>query len=172
MIEFNNPHHGVALSQRMNSVFSPASEVVISRSEEGRLYGGCIYDGYTGTAIGIHICGMRPNWINRSLIYFCFAYPFLQLKVNMLLGKVASTNQAALDIDLHLGFRVVATIPGAVPGGDLLIVRLNREDCRYLHPGYRPKNLEIVNGGVVVRPVVHTDMSDLQRGRMAHELVH
>ena len=151
MIEFGNHHHGVILSQRMKSVYSPASEIVISRSEKGNLYGGCIYEGYTGTAIGIHICGMRPNWINRDLIYFCFAYPFNQLKVNMLLGKVASTNLEALNIDLHLGFKVVATIEGAVPGGNLLIVRMDREDCHWLHPRYRPRNLEIHNGSVVHR---------------------
>ena len=149
MIEFNNDKHGEKLAQRMGSVFSPKAEKVISRSERGVLYGGCIYDGHTGPAVGIHVVGMRPNWVNRHLIYFCFAYPFYQLKVDMLLGKVASTNKAALKLDLHLGFRVLYAIEGAVPGGDLLILRMDKNDCRWLDRP--PTDIEIVPGGIAVR---------------------
>lgn len=147
MIHFGNAQHGWELSKSMKAVYSPDAEMCISRTENEQLYGGCIYDGFTGPAIGIHICGMRPNWINRQLIWYCFAYPFIQLKCNMLLGKVASTNEAALKLDLHLGFKVVCSIPGAVPGGDLLIVRMDREDCHWLrHP---PRAKQVINGQTV-----------------------
>jgi predicted dinucleotide-binding enzyme len=81
----------------------------------------------------MHIAGFVPNWINRSILWMGFAYPFLQLKCKVLIGRVASTNHKALKLDKHLGFKEIARIPDAVPNGDVIILTMRREECHWLN---------------------------------------
>jgi RimJ/RimL family protein N-acetyltransferase len=133
MIELGSILHGQKIATAMKAVYNSSSETVISRSERGRLYGGCIFSDYTGTSVCMHIAGFTPTWINRDMIAVCFRYAFNQLHSKVIIGRVASTNVKALKLDLHLGFREVARIKDAVPDGDIIILELRREDCKWLN---------------------------------------
>lgn len=140
MIVVNEPRHGHILARAMGSVFTPQSEVVIARVEFGRkngrleevVYGGALYEKFTGTSVMMHVCGLRPNWINRPLLWVCFDYPFNRLKVIKVVGATPSTNAKALALAKHLGFTLEAKIENGVPGGDTLISSMERKDCRWL----------------------------------------
>lgn len=141
MIELGNDIHGHWIAKATNSVYSPGVETVISRSENGLLYGGVIFSNYTGASMCIDVAGMKPNWCNRNLIWLTFVYAFQQMRCRVLIGRLASTNAKAIRFDLHVGFKETARIKDAVLNGDLVILTMYKEDCQWLN--LKPKNLKI-----------------------------
>ena len=132
MIEFNVEWHGHAIAGAVRAHFNPACDVVIARTEGMRLLGGVIYQGYTGVSIRAHVAGFYQHWINRDLLWVCFYYPFNQLKCNVMFGEVPSNNKKALAFDRKLGFKDYARIEGVFPDADLIVLRMTREECRWL----------------------------------------
>lgn len=148
MIFINDHRHGHALCRAMGSVFTPTSETVISHAELRpapgyltpieTLLGGVLYEKYTGTSVMMHTAGLRPNWLNRELLWIAFDYPFRKLDCIKVIAVVASTNAKAIAFAEHLGFTLEAKIENAVPGGDTLILSMERKDCRWLT---QPRNM-------------------------------
>lgn len=102
--------------------------------EEGRLIAGIAFDNYNVASIQIHVAALPGrNWISRKLLHRVFSYPFLQLQVKKLIGIVGSTNAEALRFDLSLGFRIEATLVDAYPDGDLHILTMTPDQCRWLN---------------------------------------
>jgi hypothetical protein len=143
MIELGNHEHGQLIAKATRSVYSSGVETVVSRSEHGQFMGGVIFSNFTGTSVCIDVAGAQPNWCNRDILWMAFAYPFIQLKVNVLIGRLWSTNEKAIKFDLHVGFRELARIPGAVPNGDLVIIVMYKEWCKWLF--LKPKGLVVVD---------------------------
>jgi hypothetical protein len=96
--------------------------------------GGVVYKDWTGNggSISMHVAGIRHRWINRSMLWVCFDYPFNQLQVKKIFGPVPSYNKVAYEFDKHLGFQDEATIRGVYPDGDLMLLSMRREECRFL----------------------------------------
>ena len=70
---------------------------------------------------------MTREWFN-----VLFGYAFNQLKVKKIMGVVDSTNIKALQFDAHIGFVEEATIKDAGKHGDLIILTMTRQQCRFL----------------------------------------
>jgi RimJ/RimL family protein N-acetyltransferase len=100
---------------------------------EGRLLAGIAFDNYNGASVQIHVAALPgKNWITKSLLHRVFSYPFHQLGVKKLIGLVGSTNADALRFDLALGFCIEATLKDAYPDGDLHILSMTQDQCRWL----------------------------------------
>lgn len=118
----------------------PADAVLVGWERMGRIIACVAYDNFNGASICMHVAGEGKRWLTREYLRFCFAYPFEQLKVRKVLGLVPSTNADAIKFDEHLGFVREAVISEAVPGGDLIVYSMTREQCRHLempHHGNR-----------------------------------
>lgn len=100
--------------------------------ESGKLIAGVVLESYNGRNANVHVAGIGRNWVNRNMLVTFFNYAFRHLKVERLTGLVPSTNHQALAFDKHLGFQWEATLKGAAKDGDLEILVMRREDCRYL----------------------------------------
>lgn len=107
--------------------------------KSGQMLGGVIFSEFTGASVCIHVHGYTGNWISKDMLWVTFHYPFEQLGVNMLLGKIDSSNTHALTFNRKLGFKEVARVPGVYPTGALVIMSMCRPDCRWL--ALRPKIL-------------------------------
>lgn len=94
---------------------------------------GLLYESCNGASVLGHLTGIGRKWMNREFLWFCFYYPFEQLKVNKILGLVESTNLEAQRLNTHLGFRLEATLKDAAPKGDLLIYSMTRDQCKWLN---------------------------------------
>lgn len=132
MITTGNLDHARTIAEEVGTFFNPACDHVISRARDGKLLGGVIFTGFTGASISIHVAGFSPHWINNNMLWITFDYPFNQLKVSKLIGQVPSCNRKALDFDLKLGFKEEARIMDIYPDGDLVILSMRRENCRWL----------------------------------------
>lgn len=139
MIRFNVQADGHAIAERAGCAFNPGVDQVIARVDDGGLRGGAIYQNYTGVSINAHLAGFDEQWISRDLIWVCFHYPFVQLDCKKLFGQVPSFNTEAYELDKKFGFKEIARIEGVFPNGDLIVMCMNREDCRWL--AMKPRTL-------------------------------
>jgi hypothetical protein len=88
------------------------------------------YDQWSQNSAEMHVAG--DGFVSREFLYKVFAYPFSHAGIKVLLGRVSSNNEDALKLNKHLGFERVCTIPDAADDGDLVIMAMRREDCRWL----------------------------------------
>jgi RimJ/RimL family protein N-acetyltransferase len=134
MICFENYEHGREIAKASPCMFAPGQTPVISRvTHEGKLMGGVIYDNHVPSAsIGMHVASFMPNWLNNDFLWVVFDYPFNQLSVRTIFGQVQASNTKALAFDLRLGFNVAARIADVFPDGDLVLLKMQRKDCKWL----------------------------------------
>jgi RimJ/RimL family protein N-acetyltransferase len=112
-----------------------ADQQGIGLERDGELVGGVMYEGFNGPNIWMHCAGVGA-WITRDLLRAAFSYPFVQLDVSNVWGWVDASNQKARRLDEHLGFTKQAVLTGAAKdGGDVIIYRMTREECRFLPKG-------------------------------------
>jgi len=102
--------------------------------EDGKIIAGVVYDCYTGANCNIHV-GAVPGrrWMTREFLYAVFDYPFRQLDLKRITGPVERSNHEALRFDRHLGFQLEGVMKDAAPSGDILLLVLWRDNCRYWH---------------------------------------
>jgi len=102
-------------------------------SLERGLIAGVVYEGYNGANIEMHVAATPgANWLNRQFLWAAFHYPFEQLGLKRVTGVVPAANAHALQFDLKLGFSIEATLKDAHPTGDVHILRMMRDECRWL----------------------------------------
>lgn len=141
MIEFGNLEHGWAIADAIPRRFNPYADPVISNVDDktGELLGGVTYDGFTGNCIFMHQAGFSKRWLTRDLLWCVFDYPFNQLGCVKVCGTIPSYREELLAFNERLGFRVETSIEDAYVGGDMLILSMRREDCRWL--AHKPQRL-------------------------------
>lgn len=99
----------------------------------GEIRWAVIYDHYEeGGSVQMHIAIDNPKYVTRQAISDVFEYPFIQLGVNKVIGIVNSENIKALEFDVRLGFEVEAVIADAYNVGDMYILSMTRQQCRWL----------------------------------------
>jgi len=111
--------------------FSPYA-TFIGQEIDGEIKAVVAYDNIMDKSCLMHTAAIFPNWISKDLLWACFDYPFNKLGLRVILASVASTNEEALKLDRHLGFKDKAYIEDAHADGDLVILAMRREDCRWL----------------------------------------
>ena len=78
------------------------------------------------------------------MLWCIFDYAFNQLGCKKVFGQVPEHNAKALEIDLKLGFKIVARIDDVFPEGACLVLAMSPEDCRWLK--IKPRNLRSLQG--------------------------
>lgn len=121
---------GPWVAHRTGGKWYGQGETIGITSANGILCGGVIVENYNGTSASMHVAG-EGRWLNREFLFVVFDYVFRQLDLKVVMGFVASTNNKARRFDEHLGFKEVARIPDAAPGGDLIVYAMKKQDCRY-----------------------------------------
>lgn len=106
------------------------------------LVAGVLYEDFNGANLLMHVAAEGKYWLDRRYLWFCFWYPFEQLRCKRVTGVVPATNEQAIIFDQHLGFKLEAVLKDAHPTGDLNILVMRKEDCRWLE---KPKCLEVKN---------------------------
>lgn len=109
-------------------------EQAIGLEKDGVLVAGVMYNNWTGVggSVSMHQRIDGKQALTREFVWVCFDYPFNQLKVGCVYGLVEEHNEAALKMDEHLGFKHEARLHGYFPTGDAVLLRMTREECRFL----------------------------------------
>lgn len=109
-----------------------AEFTTIGLERNGELVGGAVFESFTGTNANIHVAGSGAYWMTRTFLFAVFDYAFNQLRLKRLTGYVEAANTRALDFDRKLGFVDEAVLKDAAPSGDVMILCMRREHCRFI----------------------------------------
>lgn len=121
---FVNARTGIPLSHTMKC---------LGLERDGRLVAGVLYENWNGVNVWMHVAIEPSEYLTREYLRYCFVYPFEELKCKRVTGWVEASNTAARRFDEHLGFKEEARVIGAASdGGDAILYRMTREECRYL----------------------------------------
>lgn len=128
------------------SKFTPVTMQVISRTVNGELRGGVVYENWTGEggSVLVHIASTDKRWINRDMLWVMFDYPFNQLKVTQAFAQVAAKNEDCLKFSKSVGWSEVIRLDAVFPDDDMILLRLRREECRFLD--LKPRNIRSNKG--------------------------
>lgn len=105
----------------------------IGQEIDGNLVAVVGYCGFLPNSCQMHVASVGENWMSRDLLWAAFDYPFNKLKIRTILAPVYSGNEEALRLNRHLGFEVKAEIEDAHMDGDLTILTMKREQCKWLN---------------------------------------
>lgn len=118
------------------------TEVGIGWEKDGRLVAGVAYANWNGVNVECHIASDKSRkWLTRQYLWTIFDYPFNQLGVKRITVCVGEGNRDSTRFVEHLGFILEAKLKAAHPTGDLLIYRMDRQDCRFIRKGFTSEKL-------------------------------
>lgn len=100
--------------------------------EDGKILAVVAYNYFNGASVHVHIAAEGTDWLNMGFRWYCFHYPFNELGVKKIISPTSSTNKKALRFAKHLGFKKEATIKDAHPDGDIILLTMTPEECKYL----------------------------------------
>jgi hypothetical protein len=98
---------------------------------KNKLVGVVGFDHWGLTSVEMHVAG-EPGFVSKELLYKTFALPFIVQDLDVVLGRVDSNNKAALRFNKHLGFQEMCRIPNAARSGDLVVMAMQKTECRWL----------------------------------------
>lgn len=90
------------------------------------------YNGLTRRSCFMHSAIDDPAAISRTFVRAIFEYPFVQLGLTTVFAMVDSKNERALRLDLKVGFKVANRFEDAGAEGDLILLYMHRDDCKWL----------------------------------------
>lgn len=99
---------------------------------DGNMLAGFVLENLTGTNATCHIAGVGKRWLSRPFLFACFDYAFRQLNLSRLTGFVSAANEDALRFDRHLGFEDEFVIKDGCAEGDVIMLVMWRDKCRFL----------------------------------------
>ena len=121
------PEHYPWIASRANLVIGSEFRAIEAIDGLGRIHGMVGYDGWCPGSVAMHVAMDNPV-VLRSLLRPGFGLPFLELGIPLVKGTVLSNNPRALDLDLHLGFKQVATLKDWwAPGVDIVLLEMRKE---------------------------------------------
>jgi hypothetical protein len=100
---------------------------------EGNQVAGVVFNHFSGHDIAMHVAAERGKvWATPKVLSFLFGYPFNQLRCRRVTGYVSQANASTLAFDLKLGFRIEGLLRDATPEGDMIVIGMTRNECRWV----------------------------------------
>lgn len=106
---------------------------------DGKVVAGVMYERFTGKSVVASIAVDDPKRLTREWLWAIFDYPFNQLGVSKILVHVCSSNEASAHLARRFGFKTVAVVPEVYEDGDMIIMELVRNDCKWLEKPHGTK---------------------------------
>lgn len=111
----------------------PPEATFIGQMKDDRIVAVVAYCNFVQNACAMHIGSVGDNWMTRDLLWAAFDYPFNKLEKKVILATLAADNYEAVRLNRHLGFQEKCVIEDAHEDGDLMIMSMKREDCKWLN---------------------------------------
>ena len=107
----------------------------IGQEKDGKLIAVVGYNSFLPNSCQMHIASTDVLWPTKDFLFAVFDYPFNKLKVKVIIAPICKDNVKSLNLCRKLGFEHVADIPYGHPDGDLIIVTMKRNQCKWLQQG-------------------------------------
>lgn len=124
---------GPWLCAKTDSLWLPGRGRTIGVKDDSTIRAAVLYEDFNGASVLMHVASDGTSkWLTRKFLFLAFAYPFLQLGVNVILAPIRSGNTECKRFVEHIGFQVHTNIHGAHPDGSLFLYSMYRAQCRWL----------------------------------------
>lgn len=110
---------------------APESMSCIGQLVDGELKAVSSYSGFRGSSCNFSLAG-KGNYMSKDFLWAMFDYPFNKLGLKVIIATISGKNDKSLKLSRHLGFTEVANIADAHEDGDLVIMVMRRENCKWL----------------------------------------
>jgi hypothetical protein len=91
------------------------------------------YTAFIGKTCQMHMVNLKGGYTPKGLLFGAFDFPFNYLGVEKAIGVLNSLNTKAVEYDKKLGFTEVVRLEGMHDdGGDLIVMEMNKADCRWI----------------------------------------
>ena len=99
----------------------------------GQLVAGIVYNNFEGASAEMHVSAIEGSrWMTKEFLFSAFDYPFNQLGLRRVTGRIKKRNKRAAAFVKHLGFKYEGTMRHYFADDDALIFGLLRGDCRFI----------------------------------------
>jgi len=132
----------VTYVERVNGRKDPYSgyPIGIGIEKDGKLIGGIVLHEFNGSNFYIHVASDSPKrWVNREWLHSIFSYAFDVAGARRITGIVPESNEVALRFDLDVGFEIEGRLADAHPKGDMLVIKMTRDNCKWIDYERFPK---------------------------------
>ena len=113
----------------------PQETMCIGSIKNDELVGVTGFNNFATHSCQIHVAATDVQFLTREYLNCVFDYGFNKLKVKVILAPICKDNVKSLNLCRKLGFEQVADIPYGHPNGDLIVVAMKRNQCRWLQQG-------------------------------------
>lgn len=110
----------------------PADATFIGQKKDDSLVAVVAYCNFTENACSMHIGSIGEHWMSKNLLWACFDYPFNKLGKKVIVVTLEASNDDAVRLNRHLGFSVETVIKDAHEHGDLMIMSMRADNCKWL----------------------------------------
>ena len=133
-IELSTDKHliGPWVFRRVQKTWAPEGREVVGLVKGEEVLGGMVFEDYTGACMSVHMALAHEHVPVRKLLIACAQYAYNDMGVHKLLGLVRASNLPALKFDLRIGFKAEAIIKDVYPDGDLVVLSMTRDDCKFV----------------------------------------
>lgn len=91
------------------------------------------YTAFIGKTCQMHMVNLKGGYTPKGLLFGAFDFPFNYLGLEKAIGILNSLNTKAVEYDKKLGFTEVVRFEGMHDdGGDLIVMEMNKTDCRWI----------------------------------------
>ena len=132
----NGPHVGLWVGERMEGIFPAERSVAIGLEKDGQLVAGTVYENWNGRSVVCHIAWER---VTPTYVAAVYDYAYNVCGVDKIIGPISSNHTRALRLVRKMGFSEEARLKDAAPDGDIVLMTLTPERCRFLEPRYGQK---------------------------------
>ena len=117
-------------SEANGNSYVVSDRVYIGVESKGEITCAAGYDSFNGKSMYMHVA--LKGSLTKGALWYAYYYPFIELGVHKLIAPTPSTNVKSLRVSKHAGFIHETTIKDGAPDGDLYLMTLIKEQCRYL----------------------------------------
>jgi len=138
LLPLSASHEWQWVKERTHVIACEDSQGIVAYDDEYNILAVVVADSFTVDACCVHIAVDNPFVMRHGFLEEVARHLFVTCGRKRLFGMVPENNKKALKLDAHLGFTEVARVPDAVAEGvAYVIMRLEKQDCRYLPQEFR-----------------------------------
>lgn len=121
------------MKERTHVIACEDSQGIVAADRGGNILAVCVADSFTPDSCNVHMAIDDPFVIKHGFLHEIGTHLFDVCGRSHIFGLVPANNDRALKFDKHIGFEEVVRIPDGVRTGvDYVVLRMNKEDCRWI----------------------------------------
>jgi hypothetical protein len=120
-------------NERLSASYEPHNTRLLTRVTGGAIRAVVVFCDPRRWSIEMAVASDGSSrWLSRAFLRAAFRYPFVQLGLPRVTGRIQADNLAALALDAHLGFRHEGIQRAQFGDQDAVLMGMLASECRWL----------------------------------------